>query len=126
MKTDFYAKVCGLKRFLSPQLLEANSMKGAVQLLDIRPEQLTSNDLGEQQVVVGVGGCSLSNAMQRRERSPSLLGLGPDRGTVLRHQPLALALSVLLVLSDGAGQPPPARRHHPALLRHASSGGCRV
>lgn len=33
------------------QLLEANSMKGGVELLEIRPEQLTSNDLGEQQVL---------------------------------------------------------------------------
>lgn len=41
--------------FLSLQLLEANSMKGAVELLDVRPEQLTSADVGEQQVG-GVGG----------------------------------------------------------------------
>lgn len=33
------------------QLLEANSMKGGVELLEIRPEQLTSHDLGEQQVL---------------------------------------------------------------------------
>lgn len=36
--------------FWSRQLLEANSMKGAVEVLDVRPEQLTRTDLGEQQV----------------------------------------------------------------------------
>ncbi|KAM3870019.1 protein arginine N-methyltransferase 7 [Diretmus argenteus] len=30
------------------QVLEANSMKGGVQLLEIKPDQLTSSDLGEQ------------------------------------------------------------------------------
>lgn len=34
----------------SLQVLEANSIKGGVQLLEIRPEQLTSNDLGGEQV----------------------------------------------------------------------------
>lgn len=54
--------------FLSPQLLEANWMKGAVELLDIRPEQLTSDDLGEQQVGLWRWwgrGCCLSNKMLR-------------------------------------------------------------
>lgn len=34
----------------SLQVLEANSVKGGVELLEIRPEQLTSNDLGGEQV----------------------------------------------------------------------------
>lgn len=33
------------------QMLEANSMKGGVELLEIRPEQLTTNDLGAEQVL---------------------------------------------------------------------------
>lgn len=37
------------------QVLEANSMKGGVQLLEIRPEQLTSNDLGAEQISVLMG-----------------------------------------------------------------------
>lgn len=56
MGADFYAEVCWFVRFLPPQLLEANSMKGAVELLDLRPEELTSNDLGEQQVGFWGGG----------------------------------------------------------------------
>lgn len=35
----------------SLQLMEANLMKGGVELLEVRPEQLTSSDLGEQQVL---------------------------------------------------------------------------
>lgn len=45
--------------------MEANLMKGGVELLEIRPEQLTSSDLGEQQVLwktwVPLGG--VRNAM---------------------------------------------------------------
>ena len=33
------------------QVLEANSMKGGVELLDIRPDQLTSSDLEGEQVL---------------------------------------------------------------------------
>lgn len=52
----------------SVQLLEANSMKGGVELLEIRPEQLTSNELGEQQVLwnqtlVPLGGGKVRNSM---------------------------------------------------------------
>ena len=36
--------------YVSLQVLEANSMKGAVELLEIRPEQLSSKDLGGEQV----------------------------------------------------------------------------
>ncbi|CAF98945.1 unnamed protein product, partial [Tetraodon nigroviridis] len=54
-KKIFFANLCGFVTYLSLQLLEANSMKGAVDLLDVRPEQLTSNDLGEQQISVLIG-----------------------------------------------------------------------
>ncbi|KAF3854353.1 hypothetical protein F7725_022408 [Dissostichus mawsoni] len=37
------------------QVLEANSMKGAVELLEIRPEQLSSKDLGGEQISVLMG-----------------------------------------------------------------------
>ncbi|KAK5868014.1 hypothetical protein PBY51_012461 [Eleginops maclovinus] len=37
------------------QVLEANSMKGGVNLLEIRPEQLSSNDLGGDQISVLMG-----------------------------------------------------------------------
>ncbi|KAM7396311.1 hypothetical protein PAMP_019360 [Pampus punctatissimus] len=37
------------------QVLEANSMKGGVELLEIRPEQLSSNDLGGEQISVLMG-----------------------------------------------------------------------
>uniref|UniRef100_A0A3B4F5J2 Protein arginine N-methyltransferase n=1 Tax=Pundamilia nyererei TaxID=303518 RepID=A0A3B4F5J2_9CICH len=40
---------------LSLQVLEANSMKGRVELLEIRPEQLTSNDVGGEQISVLMG-----------------------------------------------------------------------
>lgn len=52
---------------LSRQVLEANAMRGAVELLDIRPEQLTSLDLGEQQVGLPpwVRGCRSSNPTLR-------------------------------------------------------------
>uniref|UniRef100_A0AAX7VRL6 Protein arginine N-methyltransferase n=1 Tax=Astatotilapia calliptera TaxID=8154 RepID=A0AAX7VRL6_ASTCA len=36
-------------------VLEANSMKGRVELLEIRPEQLTSNDVGGEQISVLMG-----------------------------------------------------------------------
>lgn len=36
----------------SLQVLEANSRKGGVELLEMRPEQLTSTDLGGEQVPV--------------------------------------------------------------------------
>lgn len=34
----------------SVQVLEANSMMGGVELLELRPEQLSSQDVGEEQV----------------------------------------------------------------------------
>lgn len=37
------------------EVLEANSMKGGIELLEIRPEQLTSQDLGGQQISVLMG-----------------------------------------------------------------------
>ncbi|XP_069017981.1 protein arginine N-methyltransferase 7 [Embiotoca jacksoni] len=37
------------------QVLEANSLSGAVDLLEIRPEQLTSNDVGGQRISVLMG-----------------------------------------------------------------------
>ncbi|XP_005751263.1 protein arginine N-methyltransferase 7 [Pundamilia nyererei] len=37
------------------EVLEANSMKGRVELLEIRPEQLTSNDVGGEQISVLMG-----------------------------------------------------------------------
>ncbi|XP_056137721.1 protein arginine N-methyltransferase 7 [Lampris incognitus] len=37
------------------EVLEANSMKGHVQLLEIRPDQLTCNDLGGEQISVLMG-----------------------------------------------------------------------
>uniref|UniRef100_A0A671WSQ9 Protein arginine N-methyltransferase n=1 Tax=Sparus aurata TaxID=8175 RepID=A0A671WSQ9_SPAAU len=45
-----FAHMLGAKK-----VLEANSMKGGVQLLEIRPEQLTSNDLGAEQISVLMG-----------------------------------------------------------------------
>uniref|UniRef100_A0A3Q1CBD5 Protein arginine N-methyltransferase n=1 Tax=Amphiprion ocellaris TaxID=80972 RepID=A0A3Q1CBD5_AMPOC len=44
-----------MSRQVIEQVLEANSMKGGVELLEIRPDQLTSNDLGGQQISVLVG-----------------------------------------------------------------------
>lgn len=44
-----------MSRQLIEQLLEANSMKGGVELLEIRPEQLSSADLGDQQISVLMG-----------------------------------------------------------------------
>lgn len=53
-------KVYGLEnsrmsKQLIEQLLEANLMKGGVELLEIRPEQLSSADLGDQQISVLMG-----------------------------------------------------------------------
>ncbi|XP_003967158.1 protein arginine N-methyltransferase 7 [Takifugu rubripes] len=44
-----------MSRQVIEQLLEANSMKGAVEMLGLRPEQLTTNDFGEQQISVLIG-----------------------------------------------------------------------
>uniref|UniRef100_A0A669CAC7 Protein arginine N-methyltransferase n=1 Tax=Oreochromis niloticus TaxID=8128 RepID=A0A669CAC7_ORENI len=47
---------CGLTScHVSLQVLEANSMKGRVELLEIRLEQLTSNDVGGEQISVLMG-----------------------------------------------------------------------
>uniref|UniRef100_A0A7N6BI46 Protein arginine N-methyltransferase n=1 Tax=Anabas testudineus TaxID=64144 RepID=A0A7N6BI46_ANATE len=49
-------KVFGLENSrMSKQVLEANSLKGAVELLEIRPDQLCSNDLGGKQISVLMG-----------------------------------------------------------------------
>ncbi|XP_037109470.1 protein arginine N-methyltransferase 7 isoform X2 [Syngnathus acus] len=53
-------KVCSLENFsmtkqVIEQVLEANSMRGRVELLDIRPEQLTSKDLGGEQISLLIG-----------------------------------------------------------------------
>ncbi|XP_035521546.1 protein arginine N-methyltransferase 7 [Morone saxatilis] len=53
-------KVYGLEnsrmsKLVIEQVLEANSMKGGVELLEIRPEQLTSNDVGAEQISVLMG-----------------------------------------------------------------------
>ena len=37
---------------VSVQVLEANLMKGGVELLETRPDQLTRNDIGGEQVLV--------------------------------------------------------------------------
>lgn len=37
---------------LSLQVLESNSMKGGVELLEIRPDQLCNSDLGGEQVLM--------------------------------------------------------------------------
>ncbi|XP_018606961.1 protein arginine N-methyltransferase 7 isoform X2 [Scleropages formosus] len=45
----------GLSKQIIEQVLEANSLKGALQVLLVRPEQLTTDDLGGQQVSVLMG-----------------------------------------------------------------------
>uniref|UniRef100_A0A3B5ANT6 Protein arginine N-methyltransferase n=1 Tax=Stegastes partitus TaxID=144197 RepID=A0A3B5ANT6_9TELE len=55
-----FAHMLGAKKVLclmsgSVQVLEANQMKGGVELLEMRPEQLSSSDLGGQQISVLVG-----------------------------------------------------------------------
>ncbi|XP_072242669.1 protein arginine N-methyltransferase 7 [Leuresthes tenuis] len=44
-----------MSKLLIEQVLEANSMKGGVELLEIRPEQLSSNDVGGKQISVLMG-----------------------------------------------------------------------
>lgn len=44
-----------MSRQVIEQVLEANSMKGGVELLETRPDQLTSSDLGGQQISVLIG-----------------------------------------------------------------------
>ena len=63
---------------------------------------------------------------QLSEASLSPSDLSADGRTVLQHQPPALALPVLLVLSDRPGRTSAARRRRPALLCHAAHGGCGV
>ncbi|XP_054633188.1 protein arginine N-methyltransferase 7 [Dunckerocampus dactyliophorus] len=61
-----FAHVLGAKKVFSlensrmskqviEQVLESNSMRGGVELLEIRPEQLTNNDLGGEQISVLMG-----------------------------------------------------------------------
>uniref|UniRef100_A0A8C2XUT4 Protein arginine N-methyltransferase n=1 Tax=Cyclopterus lumpus TaxID=8103 RepID=A0A8C2XUT4_CYCLU len=45
------------------QVLEANSMEGGVELLEIRPEQLTSKDLGGEQISVLMGEPCFSSSL---------------------------------------------------------------
>uniref|UniRef100_A0A667YIL6 Protein arginine N-methyltransferase n=1 Tax=Myripristis murdjan TaxID=586833 RepID=A0A667YIL6_9TELE len=49
-----FAHMLGAKK-VSHIVLEANSMTGGVQLLEIRPDQLTSSDLGGEQISVLMG-----------------------------------------------------------------------
>ena len=55
--------------------------------------------------------------------APPPLDLRPDGGALLQHQPVAMALAVLLVLPDGAGQAPASGGLHPAPLGHAPRRG---
>lgn len=61
-----------------------------------------------------------------RNAAVSHTDLSLDGWTILQHQPLTVALPVLLVLSDRANRTPAAQCHHPALRCHAPHGGCGV
>ncbi|KAI1890068.1 hypothetical protein AGOR_G00169410 [Albula goreensis] len=51
----FSLESSSMSRQVIEQILEANALKGEVQILGMRPDQLTAKDLGEEQVSVLIG-----------------------------------------------------------------------
>ncbi|KAJ8398678.1 hypothetical protein AAFF_G00422060 [Aldrovandia affinis] len=51
----FSLESSGMSKQVIEQVLEANALKGGVQVLGVRPDQLTAKDLGEEKVSVLIG-----------------------------------------------------------------------
>ena len=107
----------------------------------MRPEQVTTADLEGQQVLAAsswllsttyyfCGGgqvCVVSWDVSADLCSLGLFsGVSADGWAVLRHQSVALAFSVLLVLPHCFSPSAPTQRHHPAQFCHTLHDGSRV
>lgn len=117
------------------QVLQANSLKHAVQILGIRPEQLSSDDLEGHQVQKPQWCCCVSifhfQLLRNHEGLIILcflfsLDISADGRAVLQHQSASLALSVLLVLPHCCGTIPPSQCNYTALCWHALHSCCWV